>query len=66
METGDEYNFTRDGIRHMREEINKHQFPLVIIDSLSSMMEPTGTKRTQHGSHSPSATQSTSRRQEPR
>ena len=42
METGDEYNFTRDGIRHMREEINKHQFPLVIIDSLSSMMEPTG------------------------
>ena len=24
------------------EEINKYQFPLVIIDSLSSMMEPTG------------------------
>ena len=42
METGEEYNFTKDGIRHMREEIDKHQFPLVIIDSLSSMMEPTG------------------------
>lgn len=42
METGEEYNFTKDGIRHMREEIEKHQFPLVIIDSLSSMMEPCG------------------------
>ena len=42
METGEEYNFTKDGMRHMREEIGKHQFPLVIIDSLSSMMEPTG------------------------
>ena len=42
METGEQYNFTKDGIRRMREEIEKHQFPLVIIDSLSSMMEPTG------------------------
>ena len=42
METGEEYNFTKDGIRHMKEEIDKYQFPLVIIDSLSSMMEPTG------------------------
>lgn len=42
LETGDEYNFTKDGLRHMKEEISKHQFPLVIIDSLSSMMEPTG------------------------
>lgn len=42
MQTGEEYNFTKDGIRHMKEEIDKYQFPLVIIDSLSSMMEPTG------------------------
>ena len=42
LETGDEYNFTKDGLRHMKEEISKHQFPLVVIDSLSSMMEPTG------------------------
>lgn len=42
LESSAEYNFTRDGLRHMREEIDKHQFPLVIIDSLSSMMEPTG------------------------
>jgi len=42
METGEQYNFTKDGLRRMREEIEKHQFPLVIIDSLSSMMEPTG------------------------
>ena len=42
METGEQFNFTKDGLRHMREQIEKHQFPLVIIDSLSSMMEPTG------------------------
>jgi len=42
LESSADYNFTRDGLRHMREEIDKHQFPLVIIDSLSSMMEPTG------------------------
>ncbi len=42
LESGDEYNFTKDGLRHMSEEIEKHQLPLVIIDSLSSMMEPTG------------------------
>jgi DNA-binding transcriptional ArsR family regulator len=42
METGEEFNFTKDGLRHMKTEIEKHQFPLVIIDSLSSMMEPTG------------------------
>ena len=42
METGEQYNFTKDGLRHMKVEIEKHQFPLVIIDSLSSMMEPTG------------------------
>ena len=42
MESGEQYNFTREGIKAMRAEIEKHQFPLVIIDSLSSMMEPTG------------------------
>jgi len=42
MEAGEKYNFTREGLRNMRTEIEKHQFPLVIIDSLSSMMEPTG------------------------
>lgn len=42
LESSAEYNFTRDGLRHMREKIDQHQFPLVIIDSLSSMMEPTG------------------------
>jgi len=42
MEAGQEYNFTRDGLKAMREQIEKHQFPLVVIDSLSSMMEPTG------------------------
>ena len=42
METGEEFNFTKDGLRHMKAEIEKHQFPLVVIDSLSSMMEPTG------------------------
>ena len=36
----DEFNFSKDGIRHMREEVEKHEAPLVIIDSLSSMMEP--------------------------
>ena len=38
----DIYNFTKDGLRNMRDEIEKYQFPLVIIDSLSSMMEATG------------------------
>lgn len=42
MESGEHFNFTKAGIKAMREEIEKHQFPLVIIDSLSSMMEPTG------------------------
>ena len=37
-----QFNFTKDGLRNMRQEIDQHQFPLVIIDSLSSMMEPTG------------------------
>lgn len=42
LESGQDYNFTREGLRNMRGEIEKHQFPLVVIDSLSSMMEPTG------------------------
>lgn len=42
MEAGEKYNFTREGLKAMRSEIEKHQFPLVVIDSLSSMMEPTG------------------------
>ena len=42
MESGEQYNFTKEGIKAMKAEIEKHQFPLVIIDSLSSMMEPTG------------------------
>ena len=42
MEAGEKYNFTREGLKNMRSEIEKHDFPLVIIDSLSSMMEPTG------------------------
>ena len=42
VDTKDEFNFTKDGIRHMKEEIEKHEMPLVIIDSLSSMMEPCG------------------------
>lgn len=42
IDSSDEFNFTKEGLRHMREEIEKHQFPLVIIDSLNSMMEPTG------------------------
>ena len=42
LESGQKYNFTKDGIRAMRDEINQHACPLVIIDSLSSMMEPTG------------------------
>lgn len=37
-----QFSFTKDGLRNMRAEIEKYQFPLVIIDSLSSMMEPTG------------------------
>lgn len=40
VDTKDEFNFSKDGIRHMREEVEKHEAPLVIIDSLSSMMEP--------------------------
>ena len=40
VDTKDEFNFTKDGIRHMKEEIEKHEKPLVVIDSLSSMMEP--------------------------
>ena len=42
MEAGQKFNFTKEGIRAMREEIDQHSCPLVIIDSLSSMMEPTG------------------------
>ena len=42
LESSNDYNFTREGLRNMRAEIEKHQLPLVIIDSLSSMMEPTG------------------------
>ncbi len=40
VDNKDEFNFSKDGIRHMREEVEKHEAPLVIIDSLSSMMEP--------------------------
>jgi len=36
------YNFTRNGVSKIKAEVEKHQFPLVIIDSLSSMMEPCG------------------------
>ena len=42
LESTSEYNFTKDGLKRMRVEVDKHQCPLVIIDSLSSMMEPTG------------------------
>ncbi len=42
MEAGQKFNFTKEGIRAMRQEIDQHACPLVIIDSLSSMMEPTG------------------------
>lgn len=42
LESSNDYNFTREGLRNMRDEIEKHQLPLVVIDSLSSMMEPTG------------------------
>ena len=42
MEAGEKYNFTREGLKNMRRRIEQHDFPLVIIDSLSSMMEPTG------------------------
>ena len=42
LESSNDYNFTREGLRNMRREIEKHQLPLVVIDSLSSMMEPTG------------------------
>ena len=42
LESGQDYNFTREGIKAMRSEIDKHQCPLVVIDSLSSMMEATG------------------------
>lgn len=36
------FNFTRNGVGRIKEEVEKHAFPLVIIDSLSSMMEPCG------------------------
>jgi predicted transcriptional regulator len=36
------YNFTRGGVSKIKAEVQRHQFPLVILDSLSSMMEPTG------------------------
>ncbi len=36
----EEFNFSKDGLRHMKEEVEKYEAPLVIIDSLSSMMEP--------------------------
>lgn len=39
VDTKDEFNFSKDGLRHMREEVEKYEAPLVIIDSLSSMME---------------------------
>ena len=42
MEAGSHFNFTKDGLKRMSAEIEKYQFPLVVIDSLSSMMEPTG------------------------
>ncbi len=37
-----QYNFTRQGVEAMTQEVAKHDFPLVVLDSLSSMMEPTG------------------------
>lgn len=36
------FNFSRAGVRRMKEKVERHQCPLVIIDSLSSMMEPLG------------------------
>lgn len=36
------YNFTRQGVAAMVQKVCKHSFPLVVLDSLSSMMEPTG------------------------
>ncbi len=36
------YNFTRQGVQAMVKEVAQHEFPLVVLDSLSSMMEPTG------------------------
>jgi len=42
IDSSDDYNFTKDGLKHMRAEIDQHVCPLVIIDSLNSMMEPTG------------------------
>ena len=41
IDASNDYNFT-EGLKAMRAEIDQHQFPLVIIDSLNSMMEPTG------------------------
>ena len=37
-----QFNFTRQGVAAMAQEVAKHDFPLVVLDSLSSMMEPTG------------------------
>ena len=42
IDASNDYNFTKEGLKAMRAEIDQHQFPLVIIDSLNSMMEPTG------------------------
>lgn len=42
VEAQEHFNFTPSGIKAMKAEIERHESPLVIIDSLSSMMEPTG------------------------
>ena len=42
IDASDEFSFTKQGLAKMRSEIDKHHCPLVIIDSLNSMMEPTG------------------------
>lgn len=42
MDSKEQFNFTREGLKEMREIVEQHEFPLVIIDSLSSMMESTG------------------------
>ncbi len=38
------FNFTDEGIEQICKVVSRHEFPVVIIDSLSSMMEPTDIK----------------------
>lgn len=42
MESGHEFNFTHEGRVAMQAKIEEYESPLVVIDSLSSMMEPLG------------------------